>query len=119
MPVIESLTIAESSIGNAVYEKTLNRTVNAVKDGASVSEVWEHETYIAPMLTTMVAVGERSGELERSFQEAHRFFKRDVDEILETISVFLEPILVIILGIAVAIVVAGVLLPIYNLVLVL
>ncbi len=118
VPVIESLTIARDSIGNAVFERILDQTQNSVKDGASISEIWENEPYIPTMLTTMVSVGERSGELQNSFAEAQRFFQRDVDEILNTLSVFLEPILVIILGLAVALVVAGVLLPIYNLVLV-
>lgn len=119
VPVIESLKIAQTSMGNRVYQTILNDTANAIKDGASISSVWEQERYIPPMLTTMVAVGERSGETARAFSEAQRFFQRDVEEILDTVTVFIEPILVIVLGIGVGIVVAAVLLPIYNLVLVL
>jgi type IV pilus assembly protein PilC len=119
VPVIESLEIAESSIGNRVYQRILQRTVQAIKDGASVSTVWEEEPFIPPLLTTMVGVGERSGEIENAFKEANRFFQRDVDDMLDIITVFVEPILVIILGIGVGFLVAAVLLPIYNLVLVL
>ncbi len=118
VPVIESLTLTRESIGNKVYQRILTDTIQAIKDGASISYVWGHEPYIPAMLTTMVSVGERSGEISKSFQQANRFFARDVADVLETITILLEPILIILLGIGVGIIVASVLLPIYNLVLV-
>lgn len=119
VPAIESLTLAREAVGNRVYQRIMNDTVKAIKDGASISSVWEHEPFIPAMLTTMVSVGERAGQVANSFAEANRFFRRDVDSMLESIAVLIEPILIILLGIGVAIVVAAVLLPIYNLVLVL
>ncbi len=119
VPVIESLKIARESIGNHVYQRILSETAESVKNGSSMSATWAHERYIPPMLTTMVGMGERSGEIEKAFDEAQRFFNRDVDDILDSVTVFLEPLLVIILGIGVGFIVAAVLLPIYNLVLVL
>lgn len=119
VPILESLKLARESLGNRIYQSILDDTAAAVKDGASISSVWEHEPYIPAMLTVMVGVGERSGEIEKAFKEAHYFFQRDVEEMLESITVLLEPILVILLGIGVGVVVAAVLLPIYNLVLVL
>ena len=71
------------------------------------------------MLTAMVSIGEKSGNVANSFTEASRFFRRDVEDMLSTITTLLEPLLIIILGIGVGIVVAAILLPIYNLVLVL
>lgn len=119
VPILESLKLARESLGNKVYQTIMDDTAEAVKDGASISSVWEHEAYIPAMLTVMVGIGERSGEIEKSFKEAHYFFKRDVEEMLDSVTVLLEPLLVILLGIGVGIVVAAVLLPIYNLVLVL
>lgn len=119
VPALESLMLAKEAVGNRVYQRILDDTVDAVKDGASVSSVWRHEAYVPSMLTSMVEVGERSGTVDKSFAEASRFFRKDVETALETINVLLEPILVIILGIGVGFVVAAVLLPIYNLVLVL
>ncbi len=118
VPVLESLSLAREAIGNRVYQRILDDTIQAVKDGASISYVWGQEPHIPVMLTTMVNVGEKSGEVSKSFQQANRFFSRDVADILETITILLEPILIIILGIGVGIIVASVLLPIYNLVLV-
>ncbi len=118
VPVIEALSLAREAIGNRVYQRILDDTVQAIKDGASISYVWAQEPHIPAMLTTMVNVGEKSGEVAKAFQQANKFFARDVADILETITILLEPILIIILGIGVGIIVGSVLLPIYNLVLV-
>lgn len=118
VPIIQSLQIAEASIGNRVYQRVLRETVDAIKNGSSLAAAWEHQYYIPPMLTAMVGVGEKSGQVEQALSEAHRFFARDVEEVLNTVSVFVEPLLVVILAIGVGFVVAAVLLPIYNLVLV-
>lgn len=118
VPALEALDLARAAVGNQVYRRVLADTVNAVKDGSSISNVWKHEPFIPEMLTSMVEVGERSGTVDKSFAEAGRFFQRDVEAMLETITVLLEPALIIILGLGVGIVVAAVLLPIYNLVLV-
>ncbi len=118
VPILEALTLARESIGNRVYQRILEDTIQAVKSGSSISYVWEHEPYIPAMLTTMVNVGERSGRISDSFQQANRFFARDVKDVLESVTILLEPILIVVLGIGVGIVVGSVLMPIYNLVLV-
>lgn len=119
VPALESLQLAREAMGNRVYQQILDDTISSVKDGAAISFVWQQEAYIPPMLTTMVSVGEKSGEVGTAFAEASRFFRRDVDVILESMAVLLEPILILILAVGVGIVVGAVLLPIYNLVLVL
>lgn len=119
VPALESLQLAQEALGNRVYRRILDETVAAVKDGMPISKVWAQEPHIPPMLTTMVGVGERSGKVAVAFAEANRYFTRDVEDVLASLTILIEPILVIILGLGVAIVVAAVLLPIYNLVLVL
>lgn len=119
VPVIQSLTLAQDAIGNRVYRQILSKTVKAVQSGSSLSAVWQHEPFIPPLLSTMVNVGERTGNIAHAFAEASRFFRRDVDEVLSSITVLIEPILIVILGIGVGIIIAAVLLPMYNLVLVL
>lgn len=118
VPALESLALAKDAVGNKVYQRILDDTINAVKDGASISYVWRNEPYIPNMLTSMVSVGEHSGEVQKAFEESNRFFKQDVEEALDSIVVLLEPILIIVLAIGVGIVAGAVLLPIYNLVLV-
>lgn len=118
VPILQSLQLARDAVGNKVYQRIVDETITAVRDGATISSVWEQEVFIPPLLSTMVGVGEKSGEIAKAFAEASRFFERDVNAILDTLTVLLEPILIIIIGAGVGIVVSAVLLPIYNLVLV-
>jgi type II secretory pathway component PulF len=118
VPVIETLKLARKSMNNKVYERIMTNTLHGVKNGATISSLWEREPHIPPLLIAIVSVGERSGELSQAFAQAQTFFVRDVDNALNTIAILLEPIMVILLGIGVTIIVASVLLPIYNLVLV-
>ena len=119
VPALESFELAREAVGNRVFQRIMEDTMKAIKDGSSISYVWQHEAFIPPMLTTMVAVGEKSGEVGTAFSQASSFFKRDVDSILDSVAVLLEPIMILILGVGVGIVVGAILLPIYNLVLVL
>lgn len=119
VPVLQSLSLARDAIGNRVYQQLLVNTAKAVQGGASLSRIWQHEPFIPPLLSTMVSVGEKSGNLSHAFASASRFFRRDVDALLSSITVLIEPILIVVLGLGVGIIVAAVLLPIYNLVLVL
>ena len=119
VPAIESLQLAKEAISNQVYQRILDTTIRAIKDGASISGVWQQEPYIPPMLSTMVSVGEKGGQVDQAFAQSSKYFQRDAEEMLETFSILLEPILILILAVGVAIIVAAILLPIYNLVLVL
>ncbi len=119
VPVIQSLALAQNAIGNRVYQRLLVNTAKAVQSGSALSAVWQHEPFIPPLLSTMVSVGEKTGNIAKAFAEASRFFRRDVDAVLSSITVLIEPVLIVILGIGVGIIIAAVLLPIYNLVLVL
>ncbi|MBI3256035.1 MAG: type II secretion system F family protein, partial [Candidatus Andersenbacteria bacterium] len=116
---LESFELAKEAVGNRVFQRIMDDTIKAIKDGSSISIIWQQEPNIPPMLTTMVAVGEKSGEVGLAFNQASTFFRRDVDSILDSIAVLLEPIMILILGVGVGIVVGAILLPIYNLVLVL
>ncbi len=118
VPALDSLRLAREAMGNKVYQRIMDDTITAIKDGASISFVWEQEPFIPPMLTTMVRIGEKSGNVAQAFAEASVFFQRDVEDVLDSMSVLLEPVLIVVLGIGVGIIVAAVLLPIYNLVLV-
>lgn len=119
VPALESFELAKEAVGNRVFQRIMDDTIKAIKDGSSISIIWQQEPNIPPMLTTMVAVGEKSGEVGLAFNQASTFFRRDVDSILDSIAVLLEPVMILILGVGVGIVVGAILLPIYNLVLVL
>ena len=107
IPIIQAIRI--------VYREILLITAEQVTNGKSISESLAKFEEFPPMVTQMVRVGEQTAELDTILTKLAGFYEREVDAQISTLSSLLEPIIMVILGCAVGLLVAGVLLPIYNL----
>jgi len=64
----------------------------------------------------MIAIGERTGKMDFILEHVSKFYKSESENSIQTISQVIEPVLILLLGIAVAGLVSSILLPIYNIV---
>jgi type IV pilus assembly protein PilC len=112
--MIRSLEITADVVGNHVYKSILKETIEAVKGGANISESFSRHEEISPLVTQMIRIGEETGKLDFILKTLARFYKREVDEALETLVTLIEPAMIIVLGVGVGLVLASVLVPIYN-----
>lgn len=116
IPILDGLRISADLVGNTTYQKILMDAEENVRGGGSISEVLEKRKEIPPLMSSMVAIGEKTGKLNFMLEHVSKFYKSESDNAIENISTLIEPILVLILGFAVAVLVSAILLPIYNLV---
>lgn len=116
VPVVRALLIARDVLSNRVYQDIIERTSEEVKNGGTISQSLERYPDIPMMVSAMVGVGERSGQLGQAFGNIHRLYRRDVDDALNNLTVLIEPIVIVVIGIGVAFLLAAVLLPIYGLI---
>lgn len=116
VPVVRALLIARDVLSNRVYQGIIDGAVEDVKGGSSISAALEQYPEIPLMVSEMVSVGERSGRLGAAFGSIHRFFRRDVDDALANLTTLLEPLVIVLIGIGVAVLVLAVLMPLYSLV---
>lgn len=116
VPVVRALLIARDVLANRVYQDIIERTTEEVKNGSTISQSLERYPDIPMMVSAMVGVGERSGRLGQAFGNIHRLYRRDVDDALNNLTVLIEPIVIVVIGIGVAFLLAAVLLPIYGLI---
>jgi type IV pilus assembly protein PilC len=116
VPVIRALLIARDILGNRVYQAIINQTAEEVKNGSTISAALEKYPEIPLMVSQMISVGERSGKLGGSLEAVHRFYRREVDDTLQNLSQLIEPVVIVLLGIGIAMLLSAVLLPIYRLV---
>lgn len=114
LPIIRSLEISGRVVGNDVYKKLLEEAVRQVRAGETIASVFSNSPDIPPMVAQMIEIGERTGQLDRVLKNVSRFYSREVDNAVASLSTLIEPILILILGGAVAVLVASILLPIYN-----
>lgn len=115
IPIIKSLKIVGDIISNSVYKDILDEVANKVSTGKSISDSLSGYKEFPVITTQMVRVGEQSAQLDDILSKLATFYEKEVDDKVAVLSTLLEPIIMVILGIGVGILVAGILLPIYNL----
>lgn len=115
VPVIEALDITAAVVGNAAYESILADAAQAVKGGSSISDALARHPEIPGIMVAMVKVGEETGELGSILTTLSKFYNREVVNAVDTLVGLIEPVMVVALGVGVGVLLAAVLLPIYNL----
>jgi type IV pilus assembly protein PilC len=115
IPIIQAIRIIGDLIGNTVYRDILWTVAQEVTNGKSISESLSNSKEFPPLVTQMIKVGEQTAELDSILAKLADFYEKEVDAKVGVLATLLEPIIMIILGLAVGLLVAGILLPIYNL----
>lgn len=114
IPIVRAIEVTGEVVGNRVYENIMKNTVESVKAGGTLSASFEKEPYISPIMTQMVKVGEETGSIGAILKTMARFYKREVDDAVDTLVGLIEPIMIVVLGLGVGVLLTSVLVPIYN-----
>jgi type IV pilus assembly protein PilC len=115
LPIAKSLEIAGNVVGNVVYQEAISKTTEEVKKGEKISTVLNrYPELFPPMFTTMMMVGEKTGSIDTSLLNVVNFYRQELDRGIEDLLKLLEPLLILILGIGVGVVVASILIPLYQ-----
>lgn len=114
IPMIRSIELTSSVIDNSIYKKILSDAVESVKAGRTVSESLSGNGEIPGIMIQMMRVGEESGELGNILKTLARFYTREVTTAVDALVDLIEPLMIVMLGAGVAILLASVLIPIYN-----
>ena len=115
VPLIQMLEITARSINNVHVEDSIRRAAEKVKGGKSLADALQNDPNFLELVPNMLRIGEQSGSLEQMLEKTATYYEKEVDNQVKTISTIIEPVLMILLGIAALIIVAAVLLPIYGL----
>ena len=114
IPMVKAIEITASVVGNEVYRQILEESLLAVKGGSSFSQSLSQYEEIPGMLVQMIRVGEESGELGSILGTMAHFYQREVINAVDTLVGLIEPIMIVALGIGVGVLMASVLIPIYD-----
>lgn len=112
--VVRALTITSEVVGNAVYQEILINATEEVKSGSMISDALSKYSDIPPLMTQMIRIGEETGKLDYILKSISHFYERDVNSMVDNLVSLIEPILILALGGGVGLLVASVLIPIYN-----
>lgn len=115
VPILTSLEIVEESSGNAVISRAVKEVREEVKQGGSINAPLEKSKVFPPMVVSMIAVGEETGELDSMLSKIADFYDAEVETTVEALTSLLEPIMMVFLGGMVGTVIVGMYLPMFKL----
>lgn len=115
VPIVRSIDITSEVVGSLVYKDVLKEVADGVKSGISLSASLDmHKEHIPGILVQMVMVGEETGSLGTILKTLTDFYKREVDDAVDTLVGLIEPVMIVVLGLGVGVLLVSVLMPIYN-----
>ncbi len=112
--IASSLKIAADVVGNSVYHDLIMRTKQEVEAGSSISAVFSTSKEIPAMVSQMLAVGEKTGKLDVILERVTDFYAREVNNLVANLVTLMEPLIMVLMGIGVGIMVAAIIMPMYN-----
>jgi type IV pilus assembly protein PilC len=114
IPMVRAIEVTANVVGNDIYKNILSESGVAVKSGSSLSQSLMQYEEVPSILTQVIKVGEESGELGEILKTMARFYQREVINAVDTLVSLIEPVMIVALGLGVGILLASVLIPIYN-----
>jgi type IV pilus assembly protein PilC len=112
--VLRGLEITGTVVGDPVFEKVLADSANDVKAGLPLSEAFRKHPEIPGIVVAMVKIGEETGNMGNILETMARFYRREVNNAVDTMVGLIEPLMIVVLAVGVGVLLAAVLLPIYN-----
>jgi type IV pilus assembly protein PilC len=116
IPIIQAFQIIAKTMSNSLYKDSIEQASQALRTGTAIAKVLEqYPKLYPPIIQQMVSVGEESGTLDEVAGELATFLEEEVDQTMSNLSTIIEPVLLLVLGVAVAGMAVAILLPMYKL----
>ena len=114
LPMMPALDIVKRIVQNGILEDAVDEARKAVRRGQDLATPLKESGLFPPMLVHMVALGERSGQLEKMLLRVADAYEEEIQTKVDTLMTLLEPVIVVVMGLFVAFLVLAILLPIFD-----
>ncbi|MBI2330359.1 type II secretion system F family protein [Candidatus Daviesbacteria bacterium] len=114
IPILDSIGIVTDLTDNPVFKNALKEAYKGVEKGLPLSSLLTVNNF-PKIISQMVRVGEETGKVDEIFFKLASYFESESDHLIKNLTVAIEPIVLIILGVGVAFLVISIILPIYKL----
>lgn len=115
VPAVPALGIVADSMTNSFVAGRLRDVIERVKEGADLRAAFETSGLMPRMTVEMIGVGEATGALEEMLDEAADFHEEELDRMLSRLTTWLEPLLLLVMGVVVGTIIILMYLPIFHL----
>jgi type II secretory pathway component PulF len=112
--LLEALDVSRRVMNNRVLEQAVEDARQNIREGETIAEPLKRSGQFPPLVTHMIAVGEKSGEMEEMLRRIGQIYDGEVDRVITRFTSLLEPIMIVIMGVIVLFIVVAILLPIFE-----
>lgn len=113
--LLKAMEIVKNVVENSLLMETIENTRASVREGESIAEPLKRSGYFPPLVTHMISIGEKTGELEKMLIRVADSYDQQVDNMVGTLTTLLEPLMILVMGGVVSFIVMSILLPILQL----
>jgi general secretion pathway protein F len=114
VPLLTALEIVKKVLDNTVLEKVIEEARDAIREGESIAVTLKKSGQFPPMMCHMIAVGERSGQLENMLENVAISYERDVEVQVNRLTTLLSPLMIVVMAIGVGFIVFSIITPIMD-----
>ena len=114
IPIATAMQIVKKTIGNAYIESQFDRAITLLREGKNLSEAVESIKGFRAKLASVIRVGEESGDLAMMLDSLADSFDYESETAVNRLISYLEPVLIIIMAVAIGFIMVAVMLPIYD-----
>ncbi len=113
-PLVDALQISRGAVSNRFISEGLARAVEKIREGSTLAAALEAPSVLPKLAIEMLSVGEETGSLETMLKEVAEFYEGDLDLGLSQLTTWIEPVLLLVMGILVGIIVIVMYLPVFQ-----
>ena len=115
LPITQALKITRDIIDNSIYKKIIKEAEERVARGERISSVLsEYPKQIPPFLCQMISTGEETGRIEETLMDVVNFYRQEIERTAANLTTILEPVLILVLGIGIAILAVSIFIPLFK-----
>jgi len=115
VPILEALTIARDTAGNAVFRRAFDNIYAAIREGESIAVPLKEARIVDDLVVNMVDVGEETGALDNMMYKVADVYDEEVNVLVDGLVKLIEPMLVVGLGLVVGFIVIALFMPLIKL----
>jgi len=112
--LLDAMDVAKRVMNNRVLEHAVEGARQNIREGETIAEPLKRSGEFPALVTHMIAVGERSGEMEEMLRRIGHIYDGEVDRVITRFTSLLEPIMILVMGVLVFFIVVAILLPIFE-----
>jgi general secretion pathway protein F len=112
--LLDALDVSKRVMNNRILEQAVEVARQNIREGETIAEPLKRSGEFPPLVTHMIAVGEKSGEMEEMLRRIGQIYDGEVDRVITRFTSLLEPIMIVVMGVIVLFIVVAILLPIFE-----